>query len=128
VLVRGERGEIVNHTIHTLKDFRTPLRLEFLRHQAGVGQNTEGRHFKGIQLGHEWLYTNPLAPACTSDDDISLGTSLMRMARYVATGESHYPLADGCQDHYLGLKCSEAIAKGVEVRTETMPWAAKPAR
>ena len=123
VLIRGERGEIVNNRLACLKDFRTPVYLEFERHQTGGSGNLEGNHLKGIQLGEEMVYENPLAPASLSDDEIAIGDLLLRMARYGEGGEAPYPLAEACQDHYLSLKCEEALESGAEVRTETQPWA-----
>ena len=58
-----------------------------------------------------------------SDDEIAIGDLLLRMARYGEGGEAPYPLAEACQDHYLSLKCEEALESGAEVRTETQPWA-----
>jgi hypothetical protein len=43
---------------------------------------------------------------------------MLRMAR----GETPYPLAEACQDHYLGLMCEQALNSGEEVRTQTQPW------
>jgi hypothetical protein len=118
VLVRGERGEIVNNQITYLQDVRTPIYLDLLRHSAGGPGNLEGNHLKGIQLGQQMVYTNPLAPAALSDDEIAIGDLMLRMAR----GETPYPLAEACQDHYLGLMCEQALNSGEEVRTQTQPW------
>lgn len=122
VLIRGERGEIVDHRVAYLKDFRSPVYLEFRRQQTGGAGNLEGNYLKGIQLGEEMVYENPMAPARLSDDEIAIGDLLLGMARYAEGGEPPYPLAEACQDHYLSLKCEEALANRAEVRTETQPW------
>ena len=57
--MRGERGEIVNDQVAHLKDFRTPLYLDFVRHVAGGPGNLEGHYLKRIQLGAEWVYETP---------------------------------------------------------------------
>ncbi|MFT5377010.1 MAG: putative dehydrogenase [Candidatus Latescibacterota bacterium] len=124
VLVRGERGEIVQNSVAFLQDHRTPLYLDFLRHTAGGPGNLEGNYLKGIQLGEEMVYENPLAPAALSDDEIAIGDLLLRMAAYVqGNGDAPYPLAEACQDHYLGIVCAQALESGREVQTQKQPWA-----
>ena len=123
VLIRGERGEIVDDSVAFLKDFRTPLYFDLVRHEAGQAGNLEGNYLKGIQLGENMVYTNPLAPAPLSDDEIAIGDLLLRMAEYVEGGETPYPFAEACQDHYLSLVCEQALRTGEEVKTETQPWA-----
>jgi len=120
VLIRGERGEITNDRIAYLQDFRTPIYLDLLRQTAGGPGNLEGNHLKAIQLGNEVVYVNSLAPASLSDDEIAIGDLMLRMAR----GEMPYPLAEACQDHYLGLVCEQALLSGEEIRTQTQPWSA----
>lgn len=123
VLVRGERGEVVNERVSILKDFRTPLYLDMLRHVAGGPGNLEGNYLKGIQLGDEWIYENPLAPASLSDDEIAIGHLLLGMSDYVRGGVPPYPLAEACQDHYLSILCAQALREGGSLRTERQPWA-----
>jgi predicted dehydrogenase len=122
VLVRGERGEIINDRVAYLKDFRTPVYLDLLRHNTGGPGNFEGNYLAGIQLGQDMVYVNPLAPAALSDDEIAIGDLLLRMAVYARGGEAPYPLAEACQDHYLGLLCTEALQNGTQIRTESQPW------
>jgi predicted dehydrogenase len=123
VLVRGERGEIVNQEVAYLKDYLTPIRLTFVRHAAGAEGNLEGNYLKGIQLGDEWVYVNPFAPAPLTDEEIAVASCLECMAAYVVTGEPFYPLAEASQDHYLSLMCAQAAEEGQPMRTEVMPWA-----
>ena len=125
VLVRGERGEITNDKVVYLQDFRTPIYLGLLRHSTGGPGNLEGNYLKGIQLGENMVYANPLAPAALSDDEIAIGDMMLRMAQYVRGSETApYPLAEACQDHYLGLMCEQALKSGAEVKTRTQPWSA----
>ncbi|MEZ4670028.1 MAG: Gfo/Idh/MocA family oxidoreductase [Anaerolineae bacterium] len=124
VLVRGERGELVDETVTYLKDFRTPIRLPFQRHSAGVNANLEGHYVKGIQVGEDWVYTNPLIPAPLPDEDIAVGTCLLKMAEYVAgTGEC-YSLAEASHDRYLEILMHQAVESGQPVSSETQPWQA----
>lgn len=123
ILVRGERGEIVNKEVTYLKDYLTPIKLEFVRHATGADGNLEGNYLKGIQLGDEWIYINPFVPASLTDDEIAVASCLAKMAEYVATGESFYSLAEASQDHYLNLMYAQALEEGKPFKTEVMPWA-----
>ncbi|MEM7119400.1 MAG: Gfo/Idh/MocA family oxidoreductase, partial [Chloroflexota bacterium] len=123
VLVRGERGELVDETAVYLQDHVTPIHVCFERHSSGINGNLEGHHLKGIQAGTEWVYTNPLAPARLSDEEIAVGTCLLRMAEVADGGPDFYSLREACQDHYLGIRMHEAIAAEAPLTTETQPWA-----
>jgi hypothetical protein len=122
LLVRGERGEVVDSRVTCLQDYATPLTLDMQRHTAGAEGNLEGHYLKGIQYGERWLYRNPLAPARLTDDEIAVGTCLLRMAEYLRTGRPCYSLADACQDAYLELLANEALKTGAPVRAEPQPW------
>lgn len=126
VLIRGERGEIFNDTAAYLKDFRTPIRVDFRRHETGQHGNLAGHYLQGIQAGEEWVYRNPVAPARLYDDEIAMATCLLRMAEYVRGGEPFYPLEEACQDRYLAMVMEEAARTGEAVRTETQGWGKKP--
>lgn len=123
LLVRGDRGEIINDTASYLKDFLTPIRVEFFRHVAGPNGNLEGHHLKGIQAGEEWIYRNPLAPSPLSDDEIAIGTCLLKMGEYVETNREFYSLASACQDQYLALTVAQALTTGEMIETQTQRWA-----
>jgi len=123
VLVRGERGEIIDHAAVWLSDPSSPHRVRFQRHDAGANGNLEGYHHKGIQAGDEWVYRNPLAPGRLADEEIAIGSCLLRMDESAREGVDFYPLAEACQDHYLGLTIADAAAAGQPVATETQPWA-----
>ena len=123
LLVRGERGEIVDKSASYLLDWRTPIRVSFTRQSAGLAGNLEGNHLKGIQAGEDWLYRNPLAPGELSDDEIAVGTCLLKMAEYVDGGRPFYSLADACQDRYLDILMGQSLEQGRAVVGETQPWA-----
>jgi hypothetical protein len=120
LLIRGERGEIVDDMAYYLQDFRTPMATELRREVTGAYGNLEGFYLKGIQASGEWVYSNPFAFAPLSDDEIAIATCLVRMDEYVRTGREFYPLAEACHDHYLGLLCQQAVKEGREIQAEPL--------
>jgi len=123
VLVRGARGEIINDTVHYLKDFRTPVRLTLDRRISGLEDKVGGSFLKGIQLGTDWVFVNPFAPAPLTVHEIAVATCLVRMDEYVRTGKEFYPLWEASQDHYLGLLVAQAIQSKEPVQATRQPWA-----
>ncbi len=123
VLVRGERGEIADDKLVYLQDFATPIELDIKRINTGERGNLEGYFFKGIQLGSEWIYKNPLAPAPLNDEDIAIGQCLLKMADYVQGSEPFYSLAEACQDRYLHMLMEEAVESGETQTSHSQIWA-----
>ena len=122
ILVRGDRGELINDRVIYLQDYRTPIQLGFERRNAGESGNLEGYHFKGIQLGSEWVYHNPLAPAALSDEDIAIGQCMLKMADYVGGADPFYSLAEACQDRYLDILLAQSLEQGAPVRSSQQMW------
>jgi hypothetical protein len=122
LLIRGERGEIVDDMAYYLQDFHTPMAVELRREVTGANGNLEGFYLKGIQAGGEWVFCNPFAPARLSDDEIAIATCLAKMDEYARTGQEFYPLADACHDHYLGLLCQQAVREGREIQAGLQEW------
>ncbi len=122
LLVRGERGEMVDESAVYLEDFRTPLRVSFIRHSTGANGNLEGNFLKGIQAGESWVYRNPLAPAAFSDEEIAIGTCMLGMVDYLKNGADFYSVAEACQDRYLDLLMQQALEKGETVSSQPQPW------
>jgi predicted dehydrogenase len=122
LLVRGERGEINNFDASYLSDFRTPIRVQFERNDAGEAGNLEGYHHKGYSAGGAWWYQNPFIPGRLSDDEIAIATCLHSMASYLETGNSFYSLAEASQDHYLSLLIDEAAKSGKMLASSGQVW------
>jgi hypothetical protein len=122
MLVRGDRGEINNLDVRYLINFGTPMEIQLRRLDAGQTGNLEGYHHKGYVGGGVWWYRNPFAPARLSDDEIAVATCLDSMARYLETGEAFYGLAEGSQDHYLGILIDKAIETRDPVESSTQIW------
>ncbi len=122
LLVRGERGEIVDQSAVYLADYRTPIRITFERHSAGINGNLEGNYLKGIQAGESWVYHNPLTPAALPDEEIAIGTCLLRMADYASSGTPFYSAAEACQDRYLDLLMAQSLDQRAPIRSQPQPW------
>ena len=122
LLVRGERGEIIDNQAVYLQDYLTPIRVPFTRHSAGPDGNLEGNYLKGIQAGEHWWYRNPTLPAELTDDEIAVADLLLRMADYVRGGEEAYSLAEACQDRYLDILAAQAADTGQPVHSQHQPW------
>jgi hypothetical protein len=124
VLVRGDRGEIVDDRATYLQDARTPIEVRFIRREVGHADNLEhaGPRLHGILAGESWVYRNPLPPAPLSDDEVAIAHCLLKMQHYVETGESFYSLAEASQDTYLGFMVNKAIETGNAIRTERQRW------
>jgi len=128
LLVRGERGELIDDQASYLEDFQTPIHVTFARRHAGHNGNLEGNYLKGITAGEQWWYRNPTAPAELSDDEVAIASLLMRMADYVNGGPNAYSLAEACQDRYFDILCDQALREERTVQAEAQPWTAALAR
>jgi predicted dehydrogenase len=123
VAIRGERGEVVDHTLYTYNEAGEPVSLPFQRQVAGANGNLEGFYLKGIQLGGEWIYRNPTAPARLADEEIAIAGMLEGMGEYVRGGPEVYSLSHAMQDHYLGLLIRQACETGEPVTARREAWA-----
>ncbi|MBN2713186.1 MAG: Gfo/Idh/MocA family oxidoreductase [Planctomycetes bacterium] len=123
LLVRGERGEIQNNDCYYIKDMSNPLMVPLLRKSGGVEGNLEGHSLRGIMFGEDFIYRNQFFPAALSDDEIAIADALVRMDKYIETGEEFYSLADACQDRYLNIVAEEAVRTGTAIKTEKQVWA-----
>jgi hypothetical protein len=123
LLVRGERGEIVDEHVSWLLDATTPTWADIARVETGQGGNLEGQHLRGLLLGSEWVYENPFAPGRLADDEIAIAQCLVEMHAHAAGGPSTNPLAEASQDHHLALLMHEAATTGKPVRSTRRAWA-----
>jgi hypothetical protein len=121
-IIRGTRGEIDTDRMVYLKDYATPITTHLARDHAGCDGDLQGSHLNGITVGEQWVYRNPLQSARLSDDEIAVGTCLLRMNDYVQSGTTFYGLAEACHDAYLELLAAEAIKAGQAVTAVHQPW------
>jgi len=122
LLVRGERGEIIDQSATYLERFDRPIKTTFCREVAGANGNLEGHHLKGITAAGRWLYVNPTAPARLSDEEVAIASLLLEMGAYVDGGTEPYPLAQACQDRYLDMLIARAVETGEIVESQPQPW------
>ncbi len=122
IMVRGDRGELINDRVRYLKDHLTPVQVDFQRFNTGGWGNVDGFYFKGIQFGEQWIYKNPFAPASLNDEDIAVGQCMVKMAEYVDGAVPFYSLAEACQDRYLHIMMDKSIEEGRPVTTTKQLW------
>ncbi|WP_436763558.1 Gfo/Idh/MocA family protein [Streptosporangium sp. V21-05] len=124
VVVRGSLGEIVDDGVVRLADPRTPVESRLIRRQTGIDLNLEGRELDHISFDGRVVYRNEYRGAHFSEDDLAVVSLLCRMTSW-CRGEAPepYSLADGCQDHLIGLAIGESLRTGADVTTAREAWA-----
>lgn len=119
--IQGVRGEIQNNTVCYL-DGRNRFVTEVMHREDDGINNIDGWSHMYISFRGERIYENPFPGIRCNDDEIAVTEMLLRMKRYVETGEEFYSLRDGLQDAYLDLMREKAVISGQEVRTEYQSW------
>jgi hypothetical protein len=75
-------------------------------------------------VGDTILYRNPFVGLRFSDEEIAISTMIAATAAWArGDGPPPYPLAEGCQDHLIGLAIEESASKGMPVTTSAEHWA-----
>jgi predicted dehydrogenase len=124
IVIRGSHGEIVDDTVVRLADPTTPVTSTLTRRQLGIDLNLEGVELAHISFDGRMVYRNPFPGARFSDDDLGVATILRDTGRWArGDGPEPYSLAEGCQDHLLGLAIEEAARTGTPVTTNREAWA-----
>ncbi len=124
IVIRGSLGEIVDDRVTHLADASTVVESNLVRRQTGIDMNHEGFDLDHISFEGAAVFRNPYMGARLADDEIAVATLLDRMAAWCrGDGEPPYPLAEGCQDHFLALAVAEAVRTKAEVRAGSELWA-----
>jgi len=123
IVVRGERGEIVDDTVTRLTDEGVVISPISYR-RTGVDMNLEGNDLVSASFEGRVVYRNPWIGTRLSEDDIAVASFLEATGAW-ARGEADgpYPLAEACQDHLLGLAIEESARTGADVRVTKEVWA-----
>jgi predicted dehydrogenase len=121
--VRGTAGELHNDEVVRMEGPQTLVRTSLVRRQTGYDLDLNGFETEHITCGSQLLYRNPFFGRRWNDDEIAIGTLLDAMAAWVrGEGPTPYPLADGAQDHLIGLAITESVASGHPVTTAAEAW------
>lgn len=123
VVVRGERGEVVDREVRYLRDHRTPVTEELHRRDRGHYGDLDGLYLESMVLGSETVYRNPFPHARLMDDEIAIAVALEKMGSYARGGTGPYSFAEAAQDQYLALTMAEAARTGETITTSRQPWA-----
>jgi predicted dehydrogenase len=124
IVVRGSRGELVDDAVVRMTGPRTIVRSPLVRRQTGYDLDLDAFDTDHISLGDEILFRNPFPGLRLNDEEVAIATLLLATAGWAdGDGPPPYPLAEGCQDHLLGLALGEAVASGEPVRTTVEAWA-----
>lgn len=119
--VQGTRGEIVNNVVCYLDERNRPVTETLHREDDGVN-NIDGWSHMYISFRGKRVYENPFYGARLNDDELAIVDMMMRMKKYVETGEDFYPLRDGLQDAYLDFMHEKAVETGEIIHTTTQSW------
>jgi len=124
IVVRGSHGEITDDDVVRLAGPRTILRSTIGRRQLGYDLDLDGYDTDHLSFDGEVVYRNPFLGARLMDEEIAIASMLVATgawARDEAAGP--YPLAQGCQDHLLGLAIEQAADLGTPITPGVEPWA-----
>jgi predicted dehydrogenase len=129
IVIRGSAGEIVDDEVVRLVGPRTIVRSPLVRRQTGYDLDLDGYATDHISLGDTILFRNPHVELRLNDEEIAISAMMEAMAAWCRDdGPPPYPLADGCQDHLVGLAIEKSIDRGASVTTAVEEWAADSAR
>jgi len=91
------------------------------REDDGIN-NIDGWSHMYISFRGKRIYENPFPGMRINDDEIAIADMLVRMKKYVETGEDFYPLRSGLQDAYLDFMREEAVTTGKTIQTTSQSW------
>lgn len=121
--IQGVRGEIDDMTIRYLTNQNIPVTQVLDRIDLGEYNNQEWAHY-GIMLGEKFVYKTPFINARLNDDEIAVGTCMLKMREYLDSGKEFYSLKEALQDMYICLMMDKALAHpNQQIKTNTQIWA-----
>ena len=123
IVIRGSHGEIADDTVVRLVGERTILKSSMIRSQLGYDLNLDGYDTEHISFDGDVVYRNPYLGLRLMDEEIALASLLKATGAWArGDGPAPYPLAQGCQDHLIGLAIDESAATGARMVTAVEPW------
>ena len=124
IVIRGSHGEIADDTVVRLAGERTIVKSSIIRSQLGYDLNLDGYDTEHISFDGEVVYRNAYLGLRLMDEEIALASLLTATGAWArGDGPAPYPLAQGCQDHLVGLAIDESATTGARVVTTIEPWA-----
>lgn len=124
VVVRAERGEVVDERVVRLLGPATVVESSLVRRQTGAHLDFEVLDLDHIAVDGQVVYRNPFPGARLSDEEIAMASLLEATGAWArGRGAPPYPLAEACQDHLVGLAITAAAESGRPVRTGVEAWA-----
>lgn len=120
--IQGTRGEINDFTVRFLNGQNEGMEETIRRVDRGVLGNS-GWHHLGMQFADRFVYRNPFPGVRMNDDEIAVAECLVRMKRYLETGEAFSSLRDALQDTYLSFVMEKCVQERITITTESQEWA-----
>jgi predicted dehydrogenase len=122
IVIRGSLGEIVDDAVTRLTA-DGPVTSPIVYRRTGVDMNLEGNEVVNASFDGRVVYRNPWVGTRLSEDDIAVAAHLAAVGRWARDEvPAPYPLAQGCQDHALGLAIEESARTGADVRVAKEVW------
>jgi len=123
IVVRGSSGEIVDNQLIALAPGPAIVESEYRRYQLGYDLNLDGFDTEHISLNGAVLYKNPFVGLRLMDEEIAIGTLMVKMADWIAgNGDAPYPLREAAQDQLISLAIDESVRTGKSVQTGREVW------
>ena len=122
IVIRGSLGEIVDDTATRLTADGV-VTSPIVYRRTGVDMNLEGNEVVHASFDGRIVYRNPWVGTRLSEDDVAVAAHLAAVGRWARDeGPAPYPLAQGCQDHALGLAIEESARTRADVRVTKEVW------
>lgn len=122
IVVRGSLGEIHDDAVTRLTA-DGPVTSTITYRRTGIDLNLEGNDVVNATFDGEVVYRNPWVGSRLSEDDIAVASILEDTGLWAREeGPAPYPLADGCQDHAVGIAIGESARTGADVRVAADLW------
>ncbi|HEX7490667.1 MAG TPA: Gfo/Idh/MocA family oxidoreductase [Candidatus Limnocylindrales bacterium] len=123
IVIRGSLGEIVDDTVIRLTQ-EGPVTSPIVYRRTGVDMNLEGNEVVHTSFDGRVIYRNPWVGTNLSEDDIAVASHLAAVGLWARDeGPAPYSLAQGCQDHAIGLAIEQSVRTEADVRVESEVWA-----
>jgi len=123
IVIRGSLGEIVDDSV-CRQTAEGPITSPIVYRRTGVDMNLEGNEVVHTSFDGKVIYRNPWVGTNLSEDDIAVASHDFAVGLWARDeGPAPYPLAQGCQDHAVGLAIERSARTGADVRVEGEVWA-----